>query len=35
MGEIDDAAEGEDQRQAKRDQEIIDAIKQSVEDLLG
>src|SRR6202022_3443699 len=34
MREIDDAAEREDQRQAKRDQEIVDAVKQPVEDLL-
>jgi hypothetical protein len=34
MGEIDDAAEREDQRQAERDQEIVDAVKQPVEDLL-
>ena len=34
MGEIDDAAEREDQRQAERDQEVIDAVEQAVEDLL-
>ena len=34
MREIDDAAEREDQRQAKRDQKIVDAVKQPVEDLL-
>jgi hypothetical protein len=34
MREIDDAAERKDQRQAKRDQEIVDAVKQPVEDLL-
>src|SRR6476661_6985655 len=34
VGEIDDAAEREDQRQAKRDQQVIDAVKQPVEDLL-
>ena len=34
MREIDDAAEREDQRQAKRDQQVVDAVKQPVEDLL-
>ncbi len=35
MREIHDAAERKDQRQAERNQKIIDTIKQSVEDLLG
>ena len=34
MREIDDAAEREDQRQAERDQQIVDAVEQAVEDLL-
>ena len=32
--EIDDAAEREDQRQPERDEEIINAVEQSIEDLL-
>ena len=34
MGEIDDAAEREDERQAERDQQVVDAVKQAIEDLL-
>ena len=34
MRQIDDAAEREDQRQAERDQQIVDADEQAVEDLL-
>ena len=34
MREIDDAAEREDQRQAERDQQVIDAVEQAVEHLL-
>src|ERR1041385_7329849 len=35
MRQIDDAAEREDQRQAKRDQQLVDAEEQAVEDLLA
>ena len=32
--EVDDAAEREDQRQAERDQQVVDAVEQAVEQLL-
>ncbi len=34
VGEVDDAAEREDQRQAERDQEVIDPVEQPVQYLL-
>ena len=34
VGQIDDAAEREDQRQAERDQEVVDAVEQAVQHLL-
>jgi hypothetical protein len=34
MRQVDDAAQREDQRQAERDQEVVDPVEQSVQYLL-
>ena len=34
MRQVDDAAEREDQRQAERDQEVVDPVEQPVQHLL-